>query len=36
VLIEEKLKDGLKTPKPEKRPLPEISLEDLEVERRDI
>lgn len=36
LLIEEKLRDGLKTPKPEKRPLPEISLEDLEVERRDI
>lgn len=34
--IEAKLKDGLTTPKPEKRPLPEISLEDLEVERRDI
>jgi tetratricopeptide (TPR) repeat protein len=31
-----KLKDGLTAPKPEKRPLPEISLEDLEVERRDI
>lgn len=31
-----KLKDGLTTPKPEKRPLPEISLEELEVERRDI
>jgi len=36
VLIEEKLREGLKTPKPEKRPLPEISLEDPQVERRDI
>lgn len=34
--ITAKLKDGLTTPKPEKRPLPEISLEDLEVERQDI
>jgi len=34
--IATKLKDGLTTPKPEKRPLPEISLEDLEVERQDI
>ena len=34
--ITTKLKDGLTTPKPEKRPLPEISLEDLEVERQDI
>jgi len=34
--IAAKLKDGLTTPKPEKRPLPEISLEDLEVERQDI
>ncbi len=35
-LIEAKLKDGLTTPRPEKRPLPEISLKDLEVERQDI
>jgi tetratricopeptide (TPR) repeat protein len=34
--IEAKLKDGLTTPAPEKKPLPEISLEDLEVERQDI
>ena len=34
--IEAKLRDGLKTPRPEKRPLPEISLEDLEVGRQDI
>ena len=34
--IEQKLKNGLTTPPPEKRPLPEISLEDLEIERRDI
>lgn len=31
-----KLKDGLTTPRPEKRPLPEISLQDLEVQRQDI
>lgn len=34
--IAAKLKDGISTPPPEKRPLPEISLEDLEIERRDI
>lgn len=34
--IAAKLADGLTTPRPEKRPLPEISLEDLEVERQDI
>lgn len=34
--IEARLRDGLTTPRPEKRPLPEISLEDLEVERRGI
>jgi tetratricopeptide (TPR) repeat protein len=34
--ISAKLADGLTTPRPEKRPLPEISLEDLEVERQDI
>lgn len=34
--IEAKLADGLTTPRPEKRPLPEISLEDLEVKRQDI
>lgn len=34
--IEAKLKDGLTTPRPEKRPLPEISLDDLEVGRQDI
>ncbi|MFN4226183.1 MAG: tetratricopeptide repeat protein [Hyphomonas sp.] len=34
--IEAKLRDGLKTPPPEKRPLPEISLDDLEVSRQDI
>lgn len=35
-MIEEKLEDGLKTPRPDKRPLPEISLKDLEIERQDI
>jgi tetratricopeptide (TPR) repeat protein len=34
--IAAKLKEGLTTPRPEKRPLPAISLEDLEVERQDI
>ena len=34
--ITARLKDGLTTPRPEKRPLPEISLEDLEVGRQDI
>ncbi len=34
--IAAKLADGLTTPRPEKRPLPDISLEDLEVERQDI
>jgi tetratricopeptide (TPR) repeat protein len=34
--IEARLREGLTTPRPEKRPLPEISLEDLEVERRGI
>ncbi|MEX1251454.1 MAG: tetratricopeptide repeat protein, partial [Hyphomonas sp.] len=34
--IAAKLKDGISGPPPEKRPLPEISLEDLEIERRDI
>lgn len=34
--IAAKLKDGLTLPRPEKRPLPAISLEDLEVERQDI
>jgi Flp pilus assembly protein TadD len=34
--ITARLRDGLTTPRPEKRPLPEISLEDLEVERQDI
>ncbi len=34
--IEARLRDGLTTPAPEKRPLPEISLKDLEVERRGI
>lgn len=34
--IEGKLKDGLKTPPPEKRPLPQISLDDLEIGRQDI
>ncbi len=34
--IAAKLKDGINGPPPEKRPLPEISLEDLEIERRDI
>ncbi len=34
--IEARLRDGLTTPRPEKRPLPEISLKDLEVERQGI
>lgn len=34
--IEAKLKDGLTAPRPEKRPLPQISLEDLEIGRQDI
>lgn len=34
--IAAKLADGLTTPRPVKRPLPEISLEDLEVQRQDI
>lgn len=34
--IAAKLESGLTTQRPEKRPLPEISLEDLEVERQDI
>lgn len=34
--IAAKLKDGITTPPPAKRPLPEVSLEDLEVERQDI
>lgn len=34
--IAAKLAGGLTTPRPAKRPLPEISLEDLEIERQDI
>jgi tetratricopeptide (TPR) repeat protein len=35
-LIAAKLKDGLTTPRPERRPLPQISLEELEIGRQDI
>ena len=35
-LIAAKLADGLTTPRPERRPLPQISLEELEIGRQDI
>lgn len=36
VLIARKLADGLETPAPEKKPLPEIRIDDGEINRRDI